>query len=321
MSADRLRPSGNVRKLRRDGKPVIRKLHGFGRPAPRSRVSPQCAAPTERRYKAGCVRQVRRSGADRRGSASWDHIWITLSAAGPRGANAARLWRELAAVGFSGRPGTVRSWARRQRKQYSGHRAGSSGQAHTPSTRQLARMLMATDTDTLPETDRTFLSRLLAQVSGIADCIAVTRRLSELLRRNSEESLGAVLTDATGTAVKDFAKSLRRDIRCRAGRARSALDHEPGRRPDQQAQNAGAHDVWPRWVRSPARSRLGGRLSRQGARVRENQFHSGIQRSLLVSGRSVGQARGTCARSARVNIEILGQTERRGCRPSDGRCS
>ena len=69
-----------------------------------------------------------------------------------------------------------------------------------------------TNTGALPDAERSFISRLLSQVPGLSDCIAVAKRLNTLLRRQSEESLDAVLADAAGTALKEFAAGLQRDI-------------------------------------------------------------------------------------------------------------
>ena len=133
--------------------------------------------------------------------------------------NAAQLWRELVTLGFSGRPGTVRSWAGRRRNNEPQLAASISGTTQPPSARRIARMLMA-DTDALPEAEQTFVSHLLAQVSGLADCIAVAKRLNTLLRRKSEERLDAVLADAGDTTLKEFAASLQRDLRA----VQAALD-------------------------------------------------------------------------------------------------
>jgi len=133
--------------------------------------------------------------------------------------NAAQLWRELIALGFSGRPGMVRRWGGRRRKNEPQATAGGAGTTQPPSTRQIARMLMA-DVDVLPDTEQTLIKRLLAQVPGLSDCIAIAKRLSKLLRRKSEEGLDQVLADAAGTPLKEFAASLQRD----AGAVQAALD-------------------------------------------------------------------------------------------------
>ena len=129
--------------------------------------------------------------------------------------NAARLWRELVQLGFSGRPGTVRTWAGQRRKREVQFKTGDAG-AHLakwqpPSVRQVARMLMA-DTDMLPKAEQAFVPVLLAQVPGLADGIAVAKRLTLLLRKRSDETLTKVLDDAAGTVLRDFAASLRRDL-------------------------------------------------------------------------------------------------------------
>ena len=90
------------------------------------------------------------------------------------------------------------------------------GQA--PSARQIAHMLM-TD-DTLPEAELTFVSRLLAQLPDLANCVAAAKRLNKLLRKKSKETLDKVLEDAGATALKGFVTSLRRDL----GAVQAALD-------------------------------------------------------------------------------------------------
>jgi transposase len=127
--------------------------------------------------------------------------------------NAAQLWRELVSLGFTGRPGTVRQWAGRRRKgepQAMSIAALQAATVRAPSARQIASMLM-TD-DTLPEVEQTFVSRLLAQLPGLAECVAAAKRLNKLLRKRSQETLDKVLEDAGGTALKEFVASLRRDL-------------------------------------------------------------------------------------------------------------
>jgi transposase len=124
--------------------------------------------------------------------------------------NAALLWRELARLGFAGRYDTVKSWAGQRRKADPEVTTGvASGQP--PSSRRLARMLM-TDTDTLPEAEQAFVLALLAQAPELAKGIAIVMRLNLLLRRKSQESLAAVLADAAGTPLAEFAASLRHDL-------------------------------------------------------------------------------------------------------------
>jgi transposase len=78
--------------------------------------------------------------------------------------NAALLWRELAALGFSGRPGIVRKWAEGRRKaelRTDGRSTGVTDQL--PTNCQLARLLM-TDGDALPQAERNLVATLLEQV-------------------------------------------------------------------------------------------------------------------------------------------------------------
>jgi len=135
--------------------------------------------------------------------------------------NAALLWRELVALGFAGRPGSVRQWAGRRRKSEPAAASASATQAvaaQSPSTRQIARLLM-TD-EALPEAEQDLVSRLLAQLPGLAGCIAAAKRLNAVLRRKSSETLEKVLADAGDTALKEFVASLRRDL----GAVQAALD-------------------------------------------------------------------------------------------------
>ena len=130
--------------------------------------------------------------------------------------NAALLWRELVHLGFAGRYGTVRSWAGQRRKNdpqvATSHASAGVLGGQPPSSRHVARMLM-TDPDMLPGgPEQAFISALLAQAPGLANGIAIAKRLNLLLRRKSQESLVAVLADASSTPLAEFAASLRRDL-------------------------------------------------------------------------------------------------------------
>jgi len=125
-----------------------------------------------------------------------------------------RHWRrELVALGFAGHPGSVRQWAKRRRKSEPDTVSTSGTQtvdAQPASARQIARLVM-TD-EALPEAEQDPLSRMLAQLPGLADCIAAAKRLNALLRRKSTETLEKVLTDAADTALKKFVAGLQRDL-------------------------------------------------------------------------------------------------------------
>ena len=66
--------------------------------------------------------------------------------------------------------------------------------------------------ETPPELDPNLVTRLLAHLPGLAACVAVAKRLNRVLRRQSGENLEDVLGSAAGTALKDFAAALRRDL-------------------------------------------------------------------------------------------------------------
>jgi transposase len=129
--------------------------------------------------------------------------------------NAARLWRELVELGFTGRSGIVRRWTGQHRKanpQTFGRATGTPAiSRQPPSIRQVTRMLMADD-DNLTETEQTFIATLLVQAPQLADAIALAKRLNQLLRRNSPDTLEKVLADAAGTLLEAFAASLNRDF-------------------------------------------------------------------------------------------------------------
>jgi transposase len=129
--------------------------------------------------------------------------------------NAAQLWRELVAMGFPGRSATVRAWATRRRRGEPDADPGGTGAraaaAQPPPASQIARLLMA-DTDALAEGERGFVARLLAEAPGLADAVAVAKRLNRLLWRKSEEKLDQVLEDAADTQLAEFASGLKRDL-------------------------------------------------------------------------------------------------------------
>jgi transposase len=83
----------------------------------------------------------------------------------------------------------------------------SAGQV--PSARQITRLLMSEDA--LPETAQRSVSRWLTDLPDLANCIAAAKRLKEVLRRKSKESLDTVLQAAAGTTLKDFVANLQRD--------------------------------------------------------------------------------------------------------------
>jgi transposase len=112
----------------------------------------------------------------------------------------------------------VRQWAGRRRKNEPQAASSHDVTAEPSSARQIARQLM-TD-DTLPEPEQNFVSRLLLQVPGLAECIAAAKRLNAVLRRKSREALDKVLEDAGKTALGSFVAGLRQDL----GAVQAALE-------------------------------------------------------------------------------------------------
>ena len=130
--------------------------------------------------------------------------------------NAARLWRELAALGFPGRDALVRAWAaERRRAEPNGGQAAlrtADGRPwRPPSGRRVTRLLMA-DPRTLPAPDRAFVARLLEEVPALAATAAAAKRLAGVLRKTSDEGLADVLAAAEATHLSDFVAELRKDI-------------------------------------------------------------------------------------------------------------
>jgi len=187
------------------------RLKAMGMPLKRIAATIGVERKTVRRWlRAGGIplwRQPRRSGLLGRYAEHLNRRWNE----GCR--NAAQLWRELIARGFTGRPGTVRHWAGQRRKSEPPRNSESAAPAETnqpPTARQITRLLM-TD-DEMSDAEQGLVSRLLTQVPGLADCIAAAKRLNQVLRRKSKESLDEVLNSAAGTALKEFAINLRRDL-------------------------------------------------------------------------------------------------------------
>ena len=131
--------------------------------------------------------------------------------------NASLLWREVAELGFTGRPGVVLQWAKARREKTP--RISKRQALSVPSGCSLARLVMA-DPEVLPRAERSLVLHLLEHVPPLADAITVAKQLNALLRRKASESLSAVLDAADRTPLKEFAAGLRRDI----GAIQAALD-------------------------------------------------------------------------------------------------
>ncbi|WP_165982909.1 ISL3 family transposase [Dankookia rubra] len=129
--------------------------------------------------------------------------------------NAARLWRELAALGFSGRDAIVRSWAterrRTERNRTRAPRTADGKPWRPPSGRRVARLLMAVSR-TLSRPDRTSVAKLLEEVPALAATAAAAKRLEGVLRKKNDETQADVLAVAERTHLSNFVAELRKDI-------------------------------------------------------------------------------------------------------------
>src|SRR3954470_7189286 len=199
----------------RVGAPASRRPVAYTRRAPPSARSLGSSEPTAEQSGDGCGPETFRPGASRGGAACSMHR-DHLERRGAEGCrNAARLWRELVGVGFSGGYTTVKAWAARRRKaepDVGRMSAADKGQPwRWPSGRRGARLLRA-GPDMLDEADRALVARLLEAVPPLAAAVAAAQRLFLLLRRQSSEALDDVLTAMSATPLAGFTAELRKDI-------------------------------------------------------------------------------------------------------------
>jgi transposase len=180
--------SGMARALGMDRKTVRSWLRGGGPPSwrkpPRPTVLDPYRAHLEQRWQEGCR-------------------------------NAAELARELGRLGADVRPRVVREWAMRRRRAGADVLdAGANPRAlggREPSVNRATRLLQA-DAGTLDGDDRRFIERLRADAPLLSRTVDLARRLADLLRRQSAESLEAWLDEASTTPLARFAAGLRRDV-------------------------------------------------------------------------------------------------------------
>ena len=128
--------------------------------------------------------------------------------------NAAQLWRELAALGFRGQPGTVRHWLGKHRlaAEQDGCTAASLPPVWpVPRGYRLARLLMA-GTSGLNAEDEIFRARMLEDEPALDVAIAWAKQLNAVLRRQVATNLDELLTAAASTMLARFAAGLRRDF-------------------------------------------------------------------------------------------------------------
>lgn len=129
--------------------------------------------------------------------------------------NAAQLARELTCLGAEVRPRAVRAWATRRRR--AGADALDAGLKAVilswkpPSVTRTTRLLQQ-DAAKLAAEDRAFVEHLLARAPELAKAVALAKRLAQLLRRQSDESLDGWLEEVRYSALARFADRLRQDI-------------------------------------------------------------------------------------------------------------
>ena len=217
-------------------------------------ASPVFSVPSARRCAVGCVSVTHRSGESRSVSACSTAHMPFLERRGGRMPQAAQLWRELVALGFNGRPTTVRAWATGRRRRADRYPPGRHARhGNFPARRGLARLLMA-DTHALGETERAFVVQLLTDAPDLAKAVAAAKNLRRVLRRDSGEGLEAALATAASIPPRLRLRPAPRRRRG-AGSTRASLDDQPGRRPDQPPQDDQADHVRPSRLRSSPRPR------------------------------------------------------------------
>lgn len=123
--------------------------------------------------------------------------------------NAARLHREITAMGFSGRYGSVRDWVLSRRS--------TAGASHpvpikpVPMGRNLARML-TTETSNRSDMDVLFIQRLMTAAPVLAQATVWVRDMQDLFTRKSQASLETLLEAGERTPLSRFVTGLRRDL-------------------------------------------------------------------------------------------------------------
>lgn len=125
--------------------------------------------------------------------------------------NAARLWREIRALGFIGQRSVVRDWARPRRQAIPAAPSGGAASWRTPSRRRAAWLVVADD-DEIEATKRAFVAALIAGAPKLTRTIAVARAFRALVRGKQGDALDGWLTAAGETALAGFAAGLKRDL-------------------------------------------------------------------------------------------------------------
>ncbi|WP_081506046.1 ISL3 family transposase [Azospirillum lipoferum] len=125
--------------------------------------------------------------------------------------NAARLWREIKALGFTGQRTAVREWARPLRQVVPGITSTASASWRVPSRRRAAWLVVADETE-IDATEQAFVTALLSRSAKLAQIVALARAFRTMVREQRAGELDGWLLAADGTALAGFAGGLKRDL-------------------------------------------------------------------------------------------------------------
>lgn len=125
--------------------------------------------------------------------------------------NAARLWREIKALGFTGQRTTVRDWARPLRQTAPGTASAVSASWRAPSRRRAAWLVVADETE-IDATEQAFVTALLSRSPKLAQTVALARAFRTMVRQQRAGELDEWLLMTDGTAMAGFAGGLKRDL-------------------------------------------------------------------------------------------------------------
>lgn len=125
--------------------------------------------------------------------------------------NAARLWREIRALGFTGQRSVVRDWAQPRRQAIPVAPTGTSASWRTPSRRRAAWLVVADDGE-IDVTERAFVAALMAEAPKLARTIEAARAFRAMVRGKQGGDLDGWLAAADDTALAGFAEGIKRDL-------------------------------------------------------------------------------------------------------------
>jgi len=125
--------------------------------------------------------------------------------------NAARLWKEIRALGFTGQRRMVRDWACPLRQAAPGAASREPAAWRAPSRRRAAWLVVA-DSAEIEATERAFVTALISRSSMLARTIELARTFRAMVRGQRAGELDGWLAAAADTALAGFAGGLKRDL-------------------------------------------------------------------------------------------------------------